>query len=48
LSVGSDPTQVQDDFEKLFDAISMVEFDEQDPKMINAIMTIMGENKEDV
>lgn len=28
LSVGSDPNAVQDDFEKLFDAISKVTFDE--------------------
>jgi dynein heavy chain len=37
LSVGSDPSAVQDDFEKLFDAISRVEFDEHDRKMITTI-----------
>jgi len=35
LSVGSDPNAVQDDFEKLFDAINRVSFDEQDRKLIS-------------
>lgn len=34
LSQGSDPNAVQDDFEKLFDAINRVTFDEQDRKLI--------------
>lgn len=37
LSVGSDPNAVQDDFEKLFDAINRVVFDDQDRRLINAI-----------
>ena len=34
LSQGSDPNAVQDDFEKLFDAINRVTFDEQDRRLI--------------
>jgi dynein heavy chain len=34
LSVGSDPNAVQDDFEKLFDAINHVSFDEADRRLI--------------
>jgi len=37
LSQGSDPNAVQGDFEKLFDAINRVTFDEQDRKMIKSI-----------
>lgn len=37
LSVGSDPSAVQDDFEKLFDAINRVSFDEQDRRLITEI-----------
>jgi len=37
LSVGSDPYAVQDDFEKLFDAISRVTFDDQDRRLIVTI-----------
>jgi dynein heavy chain len=37
LSVGSDPNAVQDDFEKLFDAINKVTFDEQDKRLIISI-----------
>jgi dynein heavy chain len=37
LSVGSDPNAVQDDFEKLFDAINKVTFDEQDKRLIVSI-----------
>ena len=37
LSVGSDPQAVQEDFEKLFDAISYVTFDEENPKLIMSI-----------
>lgn len=48
LSQGSDPNSVQDDFEKLFDAISRVEFDEQDRRLIVSIKQIMGQNTEEV
>ena len=37
LSQGSDPNAIQGDFEKLFDAINRVTFDEQDRKMIKSI-----------
>jgi dynein heavy chain len=37
LSTGSDPNQVQDDFEKMFDAINSVTFDEQDRRLIVTI-----------
>ena len=37
LSVGSDPNAVQDDFEKLFDAINRVVFDDQDRRLIITI-----------
>lgn len=42
LSVGSDPSAVQDDFEKLFDAINRVTFDEQDKNLITEITQIMS------
>jgi len=42
LSQGSDPNAVQDDFEKLFDAINMVTFDEQNRKLIVTIHQIFG------
>lgn len=42
LSVGSDPSAVQDDFEKLFDAINRVSFDESDKNLITEITMIMG------
>ena len=42
LSVGSDPNAVQDDFEKLFDAINHVSFDEHDRKLITTIEQTMG------
>jgi len=48
LSQGSDPNAVQDDFEKLFDAINMVTFDEQNRKLITIIHQIYGPNTEDV
>lgn len=38
LSVGSDPKQIQDDFEKLFDAINKVEFDEREENHIKTII----------
>jgi len=48
LSVGSDPNAVQDDFEKLFDAINKVAFDEQDRRLIVEIIQIMGQQEERV
>ena len=42
LSQGSDPNAVQDDFSKLFDAISRVQFDAADRRSIIAIMATMG------
>lgn len=42
LSVGSDPNAVQDDFEKLFDAVSRVTFDEDDRRLIIRISMILG------
>lgn len=48
LSVGSDPNAVQDDFEKLFDAINRVSFDEQDKTLITEITQIMGKTSETV
>jgi dynein heavy chain len=48
LSVGSDPNAVQDDFEKLFDAISRVVFDEQDRKLIINIQQTFGSEVEDI
>ena len=48
LSVGSDPNAVQDDFEKLFDAISRVTFDEHDRKLIASIQQMLGGTEEEV
>jgi len=48
LSLGSDPYAVQDDFEKLFDAIHKVAFDEINRKHINSISMVMGKFQEDV
>eukprot|EP00820_Chromera_velia_P029268 Cvel_12266.t1-p1 / transcript=Cvel_12266.t1 / gene=Cvel_12266 / organism=Chromera_velia_CCMP2878 / gene_product=Dynein gamma chain, flagellar outer arm, putative / transcript_product=Dynein gamma chain, flagellar outer arm, putative / location=Cvel_scaffold794:55107-67642(+) / protein_length=1727 / sequence_SO=supercontig / SO=protein_coding / is_pseudo=false len=48
LSQGSDPDQVQDDFEKLFDAISRVQFDKKDSKKIIKIKEVGGVNIEEV
>ena len=42
LSMGSDPNAVQDDFEKLFDAIHRVSFDDVNRKLIVDIIMIMG------
>eukprot|EP00931_Biecheleriopsis_adriatica_P081368 TRINITY_DN5469_c0_g1_i1.p1 TRINITY_DN5469_c0_g1~~TRINITY_DN5469_c0_g1_i1.p1 ORF type:complete len:4656 (-),score=1282.68 TRINITY_DN5469_c0_g1_i1:88-14055(-) len=42
LSQGSDPESIQEDFEKLFDAINRVEFDKVDRKKINKIMENHG------
>jgi dynein heavy chain len=48
LSVGSDPHAVQDDFEKLFDAINRVTFDEANRKLIIEIISIMGPCQEKI
>ena len=39
LSQGSDPEAVQEDFDKLFDAISKVTFEKQDKKSTNKMIT---------
>jgi len=50
LSQGSDPTSIQDEFEKLFDAISKVTFDKVDKKSqakkITQIMSLVGRDEE--
>ena len=46
LSQGSDPESVQEDFEKLFDAISRVVFDKNDKKKITKIKGIVGSAEE--
>jgi len=46
LSQGSDPESIQEDFEKLFDSISRVEFDKVDRKKIIKIMGIAGNASE--
>ena len=45
LSQGSEPTSIQEDFEKLFDAITKVEFGKSDKKGSNekTILTIIQE-----
>lgn len=48
LSVGSDPNAVQDDFEKLFDAINRVVFDDQDRRLITNIQQTIGPFEEDI
>jgi dynein heavy chain len=48
LSVGSDPNAVQDDFEKLFDAINRVSFDETDRKLIVEITQLMRGQEENI
>lgn len=48
LSQGSDPHQVQDDFEKLFDAINRVTFDTADRRLIKSIHQIFGGAEEDI
>jgi len=44
LSIGSDPQMVQDDFQKLFDAITRVVFDENDRRLINSIQEYISED----
>ena len=46
LSQGSDPANIQEDFEKLFDAISRVRFDKNDGKKITHIMDVAGTAEE--
>lgn len=52
LSQGSEPTSIQEDFEKLFDAINRVTFDKNhekkgtNEKVIKAIIQIMGKDEE--
>lgn len=48
LSMGSDPYSVQDDLEKLFDAIHKVSFDETNRKNIKDIRMVMGKCDEKV
>lgn len=52
LSQGSDPESIQDDFDKLFDAISKVSFERKDKlsqhKMITKIMNCMGQETETI
>eukprot|EP00930_Biecheleria_cincta_P100463 TRINITY_DN920_c0_g1_i2.p1 TRINITY_DN920_c0_g1~~TRINITY_DN920_c0_g1_i2.p1 ORF type:complete len:4610 (-),score=1017.36 TRINITY_DN920_c0_g1_i2:106-13935(-) len=46
LSQGSDPETIQDDFEKLFDAISRVTFDKIDRRKILEIQSVAGTARE--
>merc|ERR1719443_2000194 len=46
LSQGSDPDSIQDDFEKLFDAINRVQFDKTDRKKIIKILGVVGTAQE--
>jgi len=46
LSQGSDPNSIQEDFEKLFDAITRVKFDDQDRRLIVSIMQNVGKDEE--
>lgn len=46
--MGSDPAAVQDDFEKLFDAIHRVSFDDVNRKLIIDINMLMGSIAEKV
>lgn len=54
LSQGSDPTSIQEDFEKLFDAITKVTFEKNpdkkgtNEKVIKAIMQVAGKDEEQV
>jgi dynein heavy chain len=48
LSQGSDPETIQEDFEKLFDAISKVQFDKTDKKKIIKIKGVVGQAEENV
>eukprot|EP00931_Biecheleriopsis_adriatica_P081370 TRINITY_DN5469_c0_g1_i3.p1 TRINITY_DN5469_c0_g1~~TRINITY_DN5469_c0_g1_i3.p1 ORF type:complete len:4660 (-),score=1275.41 TRINITY_DN5469_c0_g1_i3:88-14067(-) len=46
LSQGSDPETIQDDFEKLFDAISRVTFHKLDRRKITEIKSVAGQSQE--
>merc|ERR1712217_683664 len=46
LSQGSDPESIQDDFEKLFDAISRVTFNSKDRRKIMQIKSVAGSAQE--
>merc|ERR1719337_66223 len=46
LSQGSDPESVQEDFEKMFDSISRVDFDKNDRKKITHILDVAGTAEE--
>jgi len=48
LSQGSDPESIQEDFEKLFDAINRVQFDKVDKKKIMKILGVVGSAVESV
>lgn len=48
LSIGTDPNAIQDDFEKMFDAISRVTFDRVDRRLIKAINQDWGGTTETV
>ena len=48
LSFGSDPHMVQDDFEKLFDAVHRVTFDQTDRRLIKSIHQVFGGSEETV
>jgi dynein heavy chain len=48
LSQGSDPESIQEDFEKLFDAVSRVQFDKNDRKKITKIKGVVGTAEETV
>ena len=48
LSQGSDPNSVQEDYEKLFDAILRIKLDEQDRRQIVSIMQNVGKDVEEV
>ena len=48
LSIGTDPNQIQDDFEKMFDAIQRVSFDKIDRRLICSIHQDMGGTSETV
>ena len=48
LSIGTDPNQIQDDFEKMFDAISRVNFNRVDRRLLEAINQDWGGTTETV
>lgn len=48
LSIGTDPNMIQDDFEKMFDAISRVTFDKVDRRLLKAINQDWGGTTETV